>query len=273
MIMKITSINNHPQISFLSKNKNIRLADDIVRKTRQEFPAYSPSYIDSYWQCLRTPKHSDGKNNLKILANKLGNRLFACRINTNFRQDILEDPLALLKTTKEHKVANCIEYAQLTESCLLANGYKNTKLAAVKIKLSLYDKSTDEKVYEDIKPFDHIIVIANLNDDDENSDEPVVLDGWIGKAMSISEAKREYLGMLSSKDMQEIASSGLQKYRHEQSSKQNNKEIDPNNLNYKIQILFDEIDKSFLKENFEKSPTTVIEMIRTQFPNLILETR
>ena len=273
MIMKITSINNQPKISFLSRNKNIRLADDIVRKTRQEFPAYSPSYIDSYWQCLRTPKHSDGKNNLKILANKLGNRLFACRINTNFRQDILEDPLALLKTTKEHKVANCIEYAQLTESCLLANGYKNTKLAAVKIKLSLYDKSTDKKVYEDIKPFDHIIVLASLNDDGENSDKPIVLDGWIGKAMSISEAKREYLGMLSSEEIKEIASIGLQKYRHEQSSKQNNEEIDPNNLNYNIQILFDEIDKSFLKEKFEKSQNTVMEKLRTQFPNLILETR
>ena len=69
--MKITKLSTQKYTSFKSKKKNIRLADDIVRKTKHEFPAHSPSYIDSYWLSLKNPKHSNKERNVKILTNKV----------------------------------------------------------------------------------------------------------------------------------------------------------------------------------------------------------
>ena len=242
--MKITKLSTQKYTSFKSKKKNIRLADDIVRKTKHEFPAHSPSYIDSYWLSLKNPKHSNKERNVKILTNNLGTRLFAYRINCGFKKDTLQRPLGLLETTKEFKIANCIEFAQLTEATMLANGYRDTNLAEVKIKLTLFDKKSKKKIYECFELFDHIVVLSKL--DDKNSKNPIILDAWIGKAMSFSKAKEEYLGMLSEEEIEKIVKNGLASYNLAHAlNLDDNDTIDLNGIDYSIQIVFDELESSF----------------------------
>ena len=269
--MKIINLSIRNSICFLSKNKENKLADDIVRKTRHEFPAFSPSYIASYWYCTRSSRCNEKKEKAIRLMSEIDKKLLECRIDTDFRLEIIEDELGLLKATKKHKTANCIEYAQLAEACLLANGIKNSKLAKVKIRLTILNKDTPpKKAYEHTETFDHVIVLSSL-DDENYSNNPFVLDAWIGKAMSNSEAKREYLGMLDKNDVDKIIKNGIEDYKTSTvQDSQGNTEINANNFNYRIQIFFEEMEDSFLKRKFNENPETTTKSLRLQFSDLLL---
>lgn len=271
--MRIINYQTNPNLYFSSRNKKIKKADKIVRKTRQEFCALSPSYAENYWLSLRQPKHSDLARNFKIFIDKLSTALSQCRITYDFKEEILEDTLAIQKTIKEYKVANCAEYAELIEATLLANNCPNSKLAQVIIQLNLYDKLTGDKLYEFQCPYDHMIVLSSL-DDKKGSEEEMVLDGWIGKAMSISEAKREYLTMLTKQDEKQIFLNGLDSYNLFLDSIQENH--DPatlDDIDFRIKIFFKESKKSFLREQFEKDPEKTSRLLHLNYPNLLLDNK
>ena len=247
------------------------MGDDIVRKTKHEFPALSPSYSDDYWLCLRTPRHSNLGRNLNIFTDKLSIPLYECRIRYGFRQEVLKDVLAELKTIKEYGVANCAEFAELVEAMLLANNYTNSKLANVMLQLNIYDKLTGDKIYKYTCPYDHIIVLTSL-DDEENSKEEIVLDGWIGKAMSISEAKREYFTLLAKQAESQIVSDGLASYNlFLDSTQENHDTATLDDIDYTIKIFFEESKKSYLRKEFEKNPEKVRDLLRANYPSLILK--
>lgn len=269
--MRIANYRTNPNLYFSSRKKKIRMGDDIVRKTKQEFSALSPSYADDYWLCLRTPQHSNLGRNLNIFTDKLSIPLYECRIRYNFRQEVLKDVLAELKAIKEYGVANCAEFAELVEAALLANNFNNSKLAKVMIQLSLYDKLTGDEIYKYTIPFDHMIVLTSL-DDEENSKEEIVLDGWIGKAMSTSEAKREYLSMLTRQAESQIVSDGLAGYDlFLDSTQENHDTATLDDVDYTIKIFFEESKKSYLRKEFEKDPEKIISLLRSNFPNLLLK--
>ena len=187
--MKIQSINTN-NYSFQAKRKEIRKADDIVRKVNQEFPAFSPTYAYEFWPHLKTIP--EGYGDIRTINSEEKVRKYRKEIDHNKNYD------TLLETIKEQKVANCGEKSYLTVAALLANGYTDyTRRYDVGIKWSATDNRTGERVFENIEDFDHSIILTTMtNDEPKSFNDIIVIDGWLNKAMSISEAHETYSSML-----------------------------------------------------------------------------
>lgn len=162
--MKVLS---ESHLNFTSRNRTIRLADDIVRKVNNEFPRVSPSNLDDR-ECLRGNLHSvkSLSYKLSILRRQRKLRFF----NSYGFQNILKSVVDPIKTMK---VGNCGESADLSYLAARANGLKNSYRA------DLVSPAGD--------CYDHAVVIV-----DEKGKNPYVIDAWLGFADYLPKAIERY---------------------------------------------------------------------------------
>lgn len=268
--MKIQSVNINNNYTFQAKRKEIRKADDIVRHVNKNFPAFSPTYANEFWYKLKDIK--EGYIDIRTLNSEEKLEKYRAEIKENKKYD------SLLETIKEQKVANCGEKSYLTIATLLANGYdKYTKRFDVGIKWAATDKRTGERVFENIEDFDHSIILTTMtNEDAKRLNDLIVVDGWLNKAMSLSEAHGVYSSMLKEDFISETYEKTLKKFIKENTKdygllgKKLPPDFDINNYKFKHNIVFFKhpAQRYTIKGD---DVDNLIKKVKEEYPELILK--
>ena len=159
-------IKDFSNISFQSRNKTIRLADDIARHVNKCYPRVSPSMVDDFVNinCFRRLK-----------------RRLMDDINDKLRSDIsdafddgdsfIKKIKAFVKPVQKYRLGNCGESAQLAAIATKINGLKNSYIASL--------KTTDNR------DLDHSVLYVN-------DKKPYIIDAWLGFADYIPNAIQRY---------------------------------------------------------------------------------
>ncbi len=161
--MRITATNN---VNFESKNKTIRIADDIARHVNKCYPRISSSLTDDFVNIY-------GFRNFKKRINKKTEQYLRYEISERFdnADNFIGKILAFVKPVKKYKLGNCGESAQLSAIVAKVNGLKNCYIASLK-------KATGEDL-------DHSVLLVN-------DKKPYVIDAWLGFADYIPNAFNRY---------------------------------------------------------------------------------
>jgi len=185
IIMQITNSTTN----FTSRNIDIRRADDIVRHANRVIPAFNPNYAAENWKIFQ-------KSPLKkfYFEEKFKKLIFAMR--NQYHSYSEQHPtfyLDLFDKVKSRKICNCNEKAFITLGTLFANGYDNAMKIGLEMEIGAYDKTSGKCIATKIIPIDHTTVLSTMNNPNRvEINKTVVLDGWLNKAMTVSEAKKEY---------------------------------------------------------------------------------
>ena len=214
--MKLYYQNLNNSISFKSKNKNVRKADDIQRRARHVFPVLSSSYIDEFYSSTKIKRNN---NQISIKANqllkKVDSRISAIRKlakkkdASNSKYSWIDDNIPytkILDGVKLLKAGNCEECAKVVLAALSANGYYNSQRVSLAVDISYINKKTGECEYNCVEPIDHSFVITSLDNDNPKKNDYVVIDSWLGFADSISGAKARFKQVFDNKALQNLLS-------------------------------------------------------------------
>ena len=266
--MKIQSINTN-NYSFQARRKEIRRADDIVRNVNKNFPAFSTTYAEEFWFYLKKFKKGYTDKRIYNKHKELG------EIRKNLNTKDMEE--TLFKKVKEKKVGNCGEKSYLTLGALSANGIKNfTRRYDVGIKWSATDLRTGERVFEDIQDFDHNIVVSTMtNEKPKRNNDLIVIDGWLNKAMSYSEAQAKYKAMIKEDFLSETQQTAIIKFIDASKKdygllgKKLPYDFDINNYEFEHNIVFYIPPKTryhIISDEFDK----LGEIVTEKYPELVL---
>lgn len=183
-----TQMNVHT--NFTSRNKEIRNADKIMRTLMREYPSFSTSRMTYYDSVGKRP----------LLRQKIMPMYWdLCEIrNETSKYDgeqLLEETL---KTTKEGKNANCLEYSRMARAAFAANGYKDVKIGSLMIYHPKEGSFTPPLHVS--KKADHRVLIVNAGENAE-FDNPAtfskhafIVDPWAGFTDYVSSALTKYRG-------------------------------------------------------------------------------
>ena len=257
--MKIQPVNINNSYTFQAKKKDIRKADDIVRRVNQEFPAFSPTRVKYFW-------HPINEKKLQLLEKPLLNIM---RIRERIGREINEDKflLGIFDEIETNKTANCGEKSWLTLGALAANGYDKSVKSAIGLKWEAYDMRNNETLIKGKIDLDHSAILTTMSKKKvKKPQDLIVLDPWFNKAMSYSEASAEYFKLLNDNRMLKIHKEIINKLKE----KNPNGEIDLSNYNIRFNIVF--IDSSCKyklqsKDDMEKFGKVIAE----KYPELILK--
>lgn len=109
--------NNNYYISYKGRNKDIKLAQNILHKIKSEYDSASP-----YKVYLFSEKHQRPMSRRNLTNNKL----FAFRqVQKNHIESDLGYTKTILDIFKQARAANCKEYAELAFIIAKLNGFKN----------------------------------------------------------------------------------------------------------------------------------------------------
>ncbi len=184
-------------IPFGARKEEIRKADDIQRKSHNDFPMVSSTKIDFY-SC-------DSENNLKNgVQKKLYSKICDMRNNLEDRGytedwDDCENYENTLLAVADKNIGNCGECAKAVIGVLAANGFYNSSRVILQSKIKFIDKTTGETEYEDISDLDHSFVLTDLN---SRNEKDIVIDSWLGFADYKSNAATMFKTIFS-KDLEE----------------------------------------------------------------------
>jgi hypothetical protein len=201
--MQINTKYNYTPI-FKSRNKDIKKADDIQRKSRQTFPVMSPTYVDKFYKSTKT--NADAKNIYRNLDRKLG---IMRNLTTNSSLG-LHSPFEkkipftrVLSGIQFSKVGNCHECSIATLAALAANGYYDSQRENLVLEIDFIDKKTGEDCYIN-ELLDHSFVVTTLDKKNKKEKDKIVVDSWLGFADSVSGAKERYKHLYSDKKINNI---------------------------------------------------------------------
>ncbi|HNW26188.1 MAG TPA: hypothetical protein PLG15_04225 [Candidatus Gastranaerophilaceae bacterium] len=181
--MKITSKNfsNNIQVSFQSRNRELRLAETVMRKVNNEFPRVSPDYLNRIF--VRHNRISSAWLNAK--------KSLLCQYRQILAQSC-NDPEVLVSYVKNAKVGNCGESAILSKMALDLNGVDRVKI----FNLTEFIKNGENLTLKDV---DHSIVVVNmdksaiLNDYKTFGKKAYVVDSWMGIVGYVSDVFEQYM--------------------------------------------------------------------------------
>lgn len=181
---------------FGAKNPDTRKADDVMRASKLEFPAFSPNYAYYYYKCAQ-PESKNYKKSIDILS-RLSHEVRNVVRGEN-KKDI-DKPKVLLDNVKHYKLAHCYEKTLGLMAYMKKEGYKGAMPVALGLTFEAVDKTTGETVFESEEPMDHVVLLTNMgNKDRYYIDDLVVIDPWLDFAGSVSEARARYAGAFQKK--------------------------------------------------------------------------
>lgn len=207
--MKISPRNN---MTFLSKNKKIKEADRILRKTAQIYPMLSGTYVGTfYYSDTLKMRHALNLLDEKVIDTR--DEYFDSyeKLNEPYGRGFYYDESpkscinilkAILETVKKTKVGNCEEHAVATYAVLCANGYIDSQKMSLYYETSLIDKKTGETILTSRESLDHTFVLTSM-DKNIGRKKDVVVDYWLGFADSKSCAIGKFKEIYSKKDLEE----------------------------------------------------------------------
>ena len=210
--MKIMPVNIQ-STCFKSKHKDIRKADDLMRKTNLAFPMFNPSYAYYFYDSIdiRNPEKHPARE--KFEAGICHKFIRQVRKPNDFMEEIqtkFDIPHAyLLSLLKDKKMGNCKETAIATLCALYANGYHNSQRVSLAYEYKIIDNSTKEILLEGENDLDHSVVLTDLNlPERKKINELIVIDPWLEYAGTTTSANGKYkmqFGKLIDQDMENIA--------------------------------------------------------------------
>lgn len=215
--------------SFTSRNKNIRKADDILRKAREAFPATSATYIDSFYKTAQSTDSNKSKK-ANMVAYKYDKFVGFVRKQVHLHsyegateeEKKMNAPIFQTLTFVEiAKAANCHEYASIATAGLTANGIYDNERVHLALDIQYKNKETGEIEYHRTLPIDHTAIKTRIGKDD------IIVDAWLGMADSLSGASAKYKQLLLNKDIDEEIKIHRSLFRLEKSTPNNI--IDPDN--------------------------------------------
>ena len=194
--MKISLQTNYTKPTFTSKNKNIRKADDIQRIARENFPIFSPSYLQEFY-CLNGKGPNTPKQVRTIqIAQRIVYKINAGRIvdDESSKSLYFSEPLYIrpLDRIKRTKLGNCYEASVATLAALTANDINDAKRVSLEQKTEYVNKKTNKVVFSKNYDLDHTVVVSAMGKENPKEKDLIVLDSWMGFADSISGAKDRY---------------------------------------------------------------------------------
>ena len=172
------------------------------------------------------------------------------------------------------KTGNCYESAYITLGTLFANGYKKAIKASPQVEVVAFNKKTKQAITKKTFPLDHTCVLTSRdNPKRKDVDDLVVIDSWLNRAMSVADAKQEYVKFISKKELatnfyevQEILKRKLAWVR-QGGSMVPNKNFNINDYEFKYKIHF-VCDQRFSPEEIEEFQKEVSK----NYPRLKLDT-
>lgn len=237
--MRLNNTINTPT-NFNSRNIDIRKADDIVRHANKTINAFHPSFAMENWLVLK-PNGFTNKNR-KAFYSKFEKLIFEMRKSYPFLlSDNKDDCIKLFDAVKKNKLANCFESTYLTLGALFSNGYKNGMKAGLEMEVGAYDKISGKCVVKRIIPIDHAVALSTMDNSKRRKiDRAIVLDGWLNKAMDVSEAKQEYERFVSQRQLM-LTIQDLEeelKFKHSISTADKSSEFNISNFEFRKSIEF-----------------------------------
>ena len=225
--MKIQSVNSNNNYNFKARRKDIREADKIVRNVNLQFPAFSPTYVKYFWHPINDKK-------IKLLENQLL-KIKSLRERIDKEKEEDKFVIGIFDEIKKNKTANCEEKCWLTLGTLAANGYNIGVKSAIGLNWEAYDRRNNKSILNGKMDLDHSAILTTMsNKKAKKAQDLIVLDPWLNKAMSYSEASAEYLKLLNNKKMLEI----YKKIIDELNEKNPNSKIDLSNYNIRFNVIF-----------------------------------
>ncbi len=251
--------------SFSAKSEEIKRADFIMRKTNQNFPMMSASYVDDLYECTR-PKSKRREKSRKILRG-LWDKVYFLREKCEYAEKYAayssfeKKSMFDLEQISKVKIGNCEESAKAAMAVLCANGYYNSSRVSLCYKVEFVNKQTKKVEYFAINSLDHSCVTTDLN---TRKEQDIVIDPWFGfadfKQGAVSRFKQVYL------DKTEHFKTMQQKLFAEQKAKKGEK-FNPNDYEMRTKFLFNRLYSDFSsKEEKEKLGELVLE----QYPKTAL---
>lgn len=207
--MQISSNHTRHNPSF-QKQYYTKKADDIVRHARNNFPMTSPSYAVDFWMIFENLKTKQNYEKLIKVFKKLGETVKIMRSNGQLSPN---NPIfdEIIEKAKDLKTGNCAEYCNLTLATLFANGYTSANFCMPAIEVKILDKNNKE-IFTHYQTCDHLVVNAKIKNPNNNTKKDVIMDAWLGKAMSVEEAKEEYKRLFYEKGKQQAKIEAKQKF-------------------------------------------------------------
>ena len=168
-------------VSFKSRNINIRKVDKICRFVNTEFPAISSSKI---------PQRCNYNKACKPLFDRIHNKLLSgVREPLEFSKNNISKFISLIINIKKHHVANCAELTYVTQGICNINGLKTKP-----IQLVLVDKAERFNGYAD-----HVVLAIPLKNKEVKIDklsklkDVIIVDPWLGIADYAPKVEEKYL--------------------------------------------------------------------------------
>ena len=202
--MNIFPVNTN--LLFSSKNPKVRLADDICRLSKREFPMFSDSYAIRKF-CTLNSKDEDKKNRAKKLLRRVTDDMSNMRRSATWDALFAErgkkswyDPKEeiWLKHIKNSNYGNCHEASQAALAALFANNYLNSEIVRLGYKSVFTDKRTGKVMGTEQVPLDHALVVSDMEKgDDEYNCKTIVIDPWLCFASGQEEACAKYKELFS----------------------------------------------------------------------------
>ncbi len=185
---------------FLSRNEEIKKADDLQRRARASFPMVSATYAEEYYYTMR-PESKYYNRARGIVENMTADiqlqRSLASLMGRDFsnygpfgflnRRDYEDDTSFLnnLEWVKGQKVGCCDESAKTALATLCANGYYNSAETYVYYGVQFVNKESGEVEYKNGGKLPHCFVVTDLKKDGEGAGDrknDIVIDPWLGFA-------------------------------------------------------------------------------------------
>lgn len=169
----------------------IKFMDKLMRRANAEFPRISP---------YRVSKRMGGKNlDAHYIAwiNKIGDVVDFQRAKDDGKS-FLDIIFESTKALRKNKLGDCAESSSLVMSSLLANGYKDGKIARLVFEAEASDLSSGQVVGKNIFDTTHEFVVRNLDEGAVSSDPKtygknlIVIDAWEGFCGNLQESSKRY---------------------------------------------------------------------------------
>lgn len=199
-----------PRINFTSRNKNIRKADDIQRKTRETFPMLSQTYVDGFYNSVKYS--SENYARARQISDNMYKKIRIMREIEEYPEYYkLKIPEAERKTlyaialngARQLKTGNCKENAKAAVATLCANGYYNSERVELMYRVRFVDKETGSEEYSNIYPLDHSFAVTDMN---RGGEKNIVIDPWLGFADSKEGAVARFKQIYDERDYREAIS-------------------------------------------------------------------
>lgn len=162
-----------PVVSFKSHKKEVKEAQDIMRKAQSTFPMVSSTRIMTNYDLINKPAPK------QKLIDDIQEEICLMREDADYKQRLagyVDNPYrAFVEGIKRIKKGNCLECAVSAAAGLYANGY-SADVVSLYMNHSFINKKTGRVEYKEGAYLDHAFAVTDMG----KRGQKIILDPWLG---------------------------------------------------------------------------------------------